>query len=120
MLQTLSTNAELNEDRQNCVNLLQIPADLVKNYESQNYPNDDKTKCYVKCILSKMEFFDETNGFSVAPAAIATSEGSSETKRIIADKVKKCSFNRLETENACQWAYRGYECFKKEGLTLDL
>lgn len=93
LLQTLPSNAELNEDRLSCVNSLRIPSGLVKKYESQNFPNDEKTKCYVKCILSKMGYFDESNGFSIPPEAIETSEESAGSRRIIADKLKKYSFN---------------------------
>lgn len=34
------------------------------------------------------------------------------------EKVVKCVEPKLAAESVCAWANRGFECFRKEGLSL--
>lgn len=85
-----------------CKISLQIMKDLAEKYEKHDYPNDMKTKCYIKCMLEKLGTFDDTNGVNV--------EHTRKVSKNPRARVERCVLNRMESENACSWAYRIFEC----------
>lgn len=76
--------------------------DLAEKYEKHDFPNDMKTKCYIKCMFEKQGTFDDTNGVNVEHMIKV-----SKNPRAL---VERCALNRTESENACSWAYRIFEC----------
>lgn len=99
-----------------CATSLNIPEDKVNEYKKFNFPNDEKTQCYIKCIFEKMGLFDEKEGFNVEHLVKQLGQGKNETA--IRPEIVKCADKNTQKTNACQWAYRGFDCFKKANLEL--
>ncbi|XP_055323677.1 general odorant-binding protein 99a-like [Sitodiplosis mosellana] len=112
----IQTAENLNAYRPECANSLSIPEDKVNEYKKWNFPNDEKTQCYIKCIFGKMGLFNEKDGFNVEHLVKQLGQGKNET--IIRPEVVKCADKNPQKTNACQWAYRGFDCFKKAHLDL--
>lgn len=102
--------------RPQCVTSLSIPDDLVNKYKKFEFPGDDKTKCYISCILKKMNLFDEKTGFNVDNAVKQLGQGKNQTE--VRAAVVKCADKNDQKSNACEWAYRGFNCFKAAHLEL--
>lgn len=107
--------------REKCVSSLEIPQALVKQYERENFPNDMKTKCYVKCILNNLELFDDTHGFDTERFVTVLGDSSrSDGESFIRTKVLKCTRKNAQSSDACEFAYRSFLCFRKESLVESL
>lgn len=66
-----------------------------------------------KCILEKLELFDETNGFNVERIVeIEMHKGiDANVARSIAEK---CSVKKNQSESNWMWTNRGYDCLEAE------
>lgn len=85
-------------------------------YKKWNFSNDEKTQCYIKCIFGKMGLFDEKDGFDIERLVKQLGQGKNET--VIRPEIVKCADKNQQKTDACQWAYRGFDCFKKAHLDL--
>lgn len=112
----IQTKENLEAYRPQCVTSLSIPEDLVAKYKKFEFPGDDKTKCYISCIMKKMGFFDEKTGWNVENAVKQMSQGKVEAE--VRPEVVKCADKNDQKSNACEWAYRGFNCFKAAHLEL--
>lgn len=63
-----------------------------------------------------MGLFDEKDGFNVEHLVKQLGQGKNETQ--IKPDVVKCADKNPEKSNACQWAYRGFTCFKNAHFDL--
>lgn len=102
--------------RPECATSLSIPEDKVNEYKKWIFSNDEKTQCYIKCIFEKMGLFDEKNGFNIENSVKQLGQGKNETT--VRPEVVKCADKNTQNSNACEWAYRGFDCFKKANLQL--
>lgn len=82
-----------------------------------NFPNDDKTQCYVQCMLSKMGLFDGRTGFNVERLV---SQLSMNKRGDIKPEIERCTDDKFSKTNICEWAYRGFYCIRRAELTLRL
>lgn len=112
----IQTQENLVSYRPECVSSLSIGEDLVNEYKKFNFPNDDKTQCYINCIFKKMGLFDEKEGFNVERLVKQLGQGKNET--VIRQEVVKCADKNPNKSSACNWAYRGFLCFKTAHLDL--
>ncbi|XP_030369890.1 general odorant-binding protein 99a [Scaptodrosophila lebanonensis] len=105
--------------REECVKELSVPADLVEKYKQWDYPNDEKTQCYLKCVFIKFELFDTQTGFNVENihAQLARGDVASHDDELHR-KIAGCVDNNEQGSNACEWAYRGASCLLKTHLQL--
>ncbi|XP_055325839.1 general odorant-binding protein 99a-like [Sitodiplosis mosellana] len=107
--------------RRECQTTLHVSEDAVREHGLGNRTNSEATQCFAKCIFTKLGMFNETNGFNEDSSidrfrvAMVAKEGNIPSIREI---VVKCASKKIKTENACGWANRGFECFRKEGLSL--
>lgn len=99
-----------------CASSLSIPEAQVNEYKKWNFPNDEKTRCYVKCILEKMGLFTDATGFNVERLIQQLGQGKNATT--IKTEVEKCADKNPNKDHACVWAYRGFNCFKAAHLSL--
>lgn len=112
----IQTKEDIETYRPDCVKSLSIPEELVNKYKKFDFPADDKTKCYISCILKKMGLFNETTGFNVDNAVKQLGQGKNETE--VRAAVVKCADKNEQKSSACEWAYRGFTCFKTAHLEL--
>lgn len=112
----IQTQENLEKYRPECATSLGISDDLVTEYKKWNFPNDEKTQCYINCIFKKMGLFDETNGFDVEHLVKQLGQGKNETE--IRPEVVKCADKNPNKSTACAWAFRGFNCFKNAHLNL--
>lgn len=63
-----------------------------------------------------MGLFDEKDGFHIDHLVKQLGQGKNET--VIKPEIEKCADKNPQKTNACQWAYRGFTCFKKAHLEL--
>lgn len=107
--------------RRECQTTLQVSEEDVRQHGLGNNVNNNKTECFAECMFSKLEMFNSTNGWNID---ISTEKfgvamlAKDDKLKVVREKVTKCAYQKLETENACSWANRSFECFRNEGLSL--
>nr|QKN21114.1 odorant-binding protein [Bactrocera correcta] len=115
----VKTKEDLIRYRDECVSKLSIPSDLVDKYKEWSFPDDEKTHCYLKCILEKFELFDAAKGFDAHKIHHqlqgANADHSDATHGAIENCAKEASEN---SDDACVRAYRGFTCFLKNNAQL--
>ncbi|KAM8705325.1 hypothetical protein ACLKA7_009744 [Drosophila subpalustris] len=94
------------------------PEDVAK-YVKWQFTDEEKTRCYLKCVFEHFGFFDAEHGFDVHKVHEQLAAGSAvdhtdETHKKIAD----CADNNAQGSDACTWAYRGGMCFMRSNLQL--
>ncbi len=62
----IKRHANLEKIREECVEELNITTEEVIHYMNWNFTEAGKTPCYMKCVLIKMELFDDEKGFLVS------------------------------------------------------
>ncbi|XP_058443199.1 general odorant-binding protein 99a-like [Malaya genurostris] len=111
----VQTGEDLLRYRGECVSSLSVPDDHVTKFKKWEFPEDDTTKCYIKCIFTKMQLFDETDGPIVENLVKQLAHGRDEAE--IRAEILKC-VDKNTDNNACSWAFRGFQCFQKNNLSL--
>lgn len=116
----VKTRENLLQYRNECIDELQISADLVEQYKKWQYPNDAVTQCYLKCVFVKFGLFDTENGFNIENIHQQLVGASAEAVHddALHGKVEACVDQNEQGSNACEWAYRGASCFIKNHLQL--
>lgn len=106
------------EFRAECVTILHVPEDNLNEYKMDNFPNDEKTQCYVKCMMGKLRLFDERTGFNVERLVLQLGQD----KREIDTKatIENCADQNTPKTDACEWAYRGFYCIRQAEFTFHL
>jgi hypothetical protein len=98
--------------REECVSELEVPEDLVEQYKKWTYPEDDKTKCYINCVMKKMDLFDDEKGWHVE--YLVQQLGGEKFR----SDIEKCEDSKTDTDSLCSWTYRGFQCFKENNLSF--
>ncbi|KXJ69324.1 general odorant-binding protein 99a [Aedes albopictus] len=112
---TVSTTEDLQRFRNECVSSLSVPADYVEKFKKWEFPEDDTTMCYIKCVFNKMQLFDDTEGPLVDNLVLQLAHGRDGEE--VRTEVMKC-VDKNTDNNACHWAFRGFKCFQKNNLSL--
>lgn len=112
----MQTQTNLDAYRPVCASSLNIPEATVNEYKKFNFTDDEKTRCYVRCILDKMGLFSDDKGFNVERLVKQLGQGKNET--LIKPDVEKCADKNPNKDHACAWAFRGFNCFKTAHLPL--
>ncbi|XP_052862705.1 general odorant-binding protein 99a-like isoform X1 [Anopheles cruzii] len=111
----VQTRDDLLKYRGECVKSLGVSDELVEKYKSWNFPEDDTTQCYIKCIFNKMQLFDDTNGPNVENLVQQLAHGRDAEE--VRGEINKCTGSNTDG-NICHWAFRGFQCFQKNNLSL--
>lgn len=115
----VKTNADLLRYRDECVSKLSIPADLVEKYKQWNFPDDEKTPCYLKCILEKFGLYDEEKGFDVHKIHHQLDGDKVDHSDATHGAIENCAKEAAAAgDDACVRAYRGFSCFLKDNIQL--
>lgn len=99
-----------------CVSKLSVPDSLVAEYRKWSFPNDEITRCYIKCMLESMELFNESTGANVANLLVQF-KGHDERPNL-EDDIKACADSNPNNDDSCTWAYRQFICFNNSHLSL--
>ncbi|XP_058825089.1 general odorant-binding protein 99a-like [Topomyia yanbarensis] len=112
---TVQTGEDLLRYRGECVSSLSISDDYVSKFKKWEFPEDETTMCYIKCIFTKMQLFDETDGPIVDNLVQQLAHGRDADE--VRAEIMKCVDKNIDN-NACHWVYRGFKCFQKNNLSL--
>ncbi|KAL1397319.1 hypothetical protein pipiens_009855 [Culex pipiens pipiens] len=112
---TVKTTDDLQTYRSECVSSLSISDELVAKYRKWDFPEDDTTQCYIKCIFNKMELFDDNNGPIVDNLVLQLAHGRDADE--VRAEILKC-VDKNTDDNSCHWAFRGFKCFQTNNLQL--
>ncbi|XP_055632156.1 general odorant-binding protein 99a-like [Toxorhynchites rutilus septentrionalis] len=112
---TVQTREDLLRYRSECASSLNIPEETVEKYKKWEFPEEDSTKCYIKCVFNKMHLFDDTTGPNVDNLVQQLAHGRDADE--VRAEVVKC-VDKNTDDNACHWAFRGFKCFQKNNLQL--
>ncbi|XP_005186856.1 general odorant-binding protein 99b [Musca domestica] len=117
---TVKTKEDLARFRDECGKQLDVPADKMEKYKAWEYPNDEITRCYMKCVFEKFGFFDETHGFNpyLVHHQLAGGHEPVDHSDEIHQKIDLCADKNSQKSDACTWAYRGGMCFLANHLKL--
>nr|AWY62810.1 odorant binding protein [Liriomyza trifolii] len=129
LLVTLSTADEyvvksyedLLQYRKECVADLKVPEANIELYKKLEFPNDQITQCYLKCIFTKFGLFDTKTGFdveSVHKQLVGNQAEAADHDNEVHAKIQACVDNNEQGSNACEWAYRGVTCILKNNVAL--
>uniref|UniRef100_A0A240PNH4 Odorant-binding protein 9 n=1 Tax=Anopheles epiroticus TaxID=199890 RepID=A0A240PNH4_9DIPT len=111
----VQTRDDLLKYRAECVQSLGVSDELVEKYKSWDFPEDDTTQCYIKCIFNKMQLFDDTTGPIVDNLVVQLAHGRDADE--VRAEIVKCAGSNTDG-NVCHWAFRGFQCFQKNNLSL--
>ncbi|XP_037951132.1 general odorant-binding protein 99b-like [Teleopsis dalmanni] len=113
-------HSDLVRFREHCSTTLNVPAELVEKYKVWNYPDDEVTRCYMKCVFEQFGFFDAVHGFDVQKIhhQLAGKDAHVDHNDAVHGKIEHCADKNTQGSDACTWAYRGGMCFIKENLQL--
>lgn len=112
----IQTHDNLSTYRPECASTLNIPENVVAEYKKWNFPDDEKTRCYIRCIFNKMGLFTDEQGFNVERLVKQLGQNRNETE--VRAEILKCADKNEAKDNACVWAFRGFNCFKEAHLSL--
>lgn len=89
---------------------------MVTEYKKWNFPDDEKTRIYIKCIFTKMGLFEDVKGFNVEH--LVEQLGQGRDKAETRTEVEKCADKNEAGDDKAVWAFRGLKCFKAAHLPL--
>lgn len=115
----VKTEEDLLKARTQCVSEVGVSAEDIEKYKRREFPDEEKTRCYLKCMFEKFGLFDEEHGFDVHKLHVqiednANVDHSDETHQ----KIANCVDNNSQGSDACTRAYRGVTCFVRSNLHL--
>uniref|UniRef100_U5ES51 Putative odorant binding protein obp n=1 Tax=Corethrella appendiculata TaxID=1370023 RepID=U5ES51_9DIPT len=106
----LITKTDISRVRNECIKDLDISEELSKQFDHSKYPDDPKTHCFIRCQFSKLNLFDDVNGYNydlMVKNSQSLDFGNS-------NDLKKCIENRDNHDvDKCKWAYKTYICILK-------
>ncbi|XP_014090689.1 general odorant-binding protein 99b [Bactrocera oleae] len=115
----VKTNADLVRYRDECVSQLSIPSDLVDKYKQWSFPDDEKTHCYLKCVMEKFDVFDAEKGFDVHKIHHQLEGSNADHSDATHGAIENCAKEAAAAgDDACVRAYRGFTCFLKDNIKL--
>nr|UZH23337.1 odorant binding protein 99b [Anastrepha ludens] len=114
----VKTNEDLVEARKQCVSKLSIPDDLVEKYRKWEYPDDEKSRCFLKCIFEQFGLYDDEKGFDIHKIHHQLEGDKVDHSGDVHAKIENCAKEGADAADACTRAYRGITCFFKNNLSL--
>lgn len=111
------TKEDLGAARTYCVDKLSVPENLVAEFRKWNFPDEEITRCYMKCMLTELGLFDPAKG---APKVdnLVVQFGGSESRPTIKSEIQECIDNNNDAENNCSLAFLQFVCFISKNLSL--
>lgn len=105
---------------QECVDKLNVPTDRLDNYAKFDYPDDEITRCYTKCIFEQSGLFGEDSGFNVHKLHhhLVGEHGTVDHSDKTHAEIAKCVENKAEDANKCTTAYKGFKCMLDSNLLV--
>ncbi|EDW02280.1 general odorant-binding protein 99a [Drosophila grimshawi] len=113
----LRTAEDLQKVRKECAVANKVTEVLITKYKAFEYPDDEITRNYIKCIFNKFDLFEDTKGFNVDNLVAQLGQGREDKTTLKAD-VEKCADKNEQKSNVSAWAYRGFKCFLSKNLPL--
>ncbi|XP_030369926.1 general odorant-binding protein 99b [Scaptodrosophila lebanonensis] len=116
----VKTHDDLIRYRNLCAEQVNANVDAVDKYKQWKYPDDETTRCYLKCVFEQFGFFDANKGFDVHKVheQLAGGSGTVDHNDETHTKIESCADNNSQGSDACTWAYRGGMCFLRSNLQL--
>ncbi|NP_001298165.1 general odorant-binding protein 99b precursor [Stomoxys calcitrans] len=117
---TIKTKEDLSRFREDCATKLKVSSELLEKYKNWDYPNEETTRCYLKCVFEHFGFFDETKGFNpyMIHHQLAGAHGPVDHNDELHRSIDFCADHNSQKSDACTWAYRGGMCFIGQHLQL--
>ncbi|XP_055695430.1 general odorant-binding protein 99a-like [Lutzomyia longipalpis] len=112
----IQTAEDLAKHRTKCVEELKIEESAVTEYKKWNFTDDEKTRCYIKCIFNQMELFSDETGYNVEH--LVEQLGQTGDKEKVREQIVKCVDDNPNKDDKCTWVFRGFNCFKANHLSL--
>ncbi|KAH8284614.1 hypothetical protein KR018_005453 [Drosophila ironensis] len=112
----IRTAEDFQEARKECFVTARVPEGLVPKFKAFEYPDDEITHNYIKCIFVKFDLFDDT-GFKVDNLVAQLGQGKDDKAALQAD-IEKCADKNEQKSSPSAWAYRGFMCFLSKNLSL--
>ncbi|XP_062125207.1 general odorant-binding protein 99b [Drosophila sulfurigaster albostrigata] len=115
----VKTHDDLVRFRGVCAEKVQATAEDVAKFVKWDFADEEKSRCYIKCVFEQFGLFDATHGFDVHKIHEQLAGGhnvdhTDETHQ----KIAACADNNSQGSDACTWAYRGGMCFMRSNLQL--
>lgn len=116
----VKTQSDLLKARDDCVKeVVGITPEDIEKYKKREFPDEEKTRCYLKCVFHKFGLFDDEHGFDVHKLHVqivdnAQVDHTDETHQ----KIANCVDDNSQGSDACTRAYRGVTCFLRHNLHL--
>ncbi|KAH8311928.1 hypothetical protein KR044_008624 [Drosophila immigrans] len=115
----VKTHDDLVRFRSACSEKVHATPEDVAKFVKWDFADEEKSRCYLKCVFEHFGFFDAEHGFDVHKIHEQLGGGqavdhSDDTHKKIAD----CADNNSQGSDACTWAYRGGMCFMRSNLQL--
>ncbi|GAB0088723.1 General odorant-binding protein 99a [Sergentomyia squamirostris] len=112
----IQTAEDLGKYRTKCVEDLKIEEAAVTEYKKWNFTNDEKTRCYIKCIFNQMELFNDETGYNIEH--LVEQLGQSGDKEKVREQIVKCADDNPNKDDKCTWVFRGFNCFREKNLSI--
>jgi len=97
----VKTSEDLLSYRNKCVEELDVPKDLVELYKKWEYPDNEKTHCYMKCIFEQFGLFDEQQGFNINNIHHQLSGDDADHTDETHKKIADCADNNSQGSSSC-------------------
>ncbi|EDW16239.1 general odorant-binding protein 99b [Drosophila mojavensis] len=115
----VKTHEDLVRFRNICAEQVHASAEDVAKYVKWDFADEEKSRCYLKCIFEHFGLFDATHGFDVHKIHEQLAGGSHvDHADEVHQKIADCADNNAQGSDACTWAYRGGMCFMRSNLQL--
>ncbi|EDW81165.1 Odorant-binding protein 99b [Drosophila willistoni] len=117
----VKTHGDLIRFRNVCTERVHADEEDIAKYKKWDFPDNEKTRCYIRCVFEHFGFFDEVTGFDVHKVheQLAGSKGEQvDHTDDTHQKVANCADSNEQKSDACTWAYRGAMCFMGANLQL--
>uniref|UniRef100_U5EK30 Proteinral odorant-binding protein 99a obp n=1 Tax=Corethrella appendiculata TaxID=1370023 RepID=U5EK30_9DIPT len=103
---------------QDCAKELEISNELFEKYKKYEYPDDEATHCFIRCVHKKMQLFTDETGHIANNVVRQLSQSYGDVDvEIIRTEVKKC-IDPNPIDDKCKWAYKGFICFQNSNPEL--
>lgn len=115
----VKTSEDLANYRIECASELELPHDKLESYKKFEYGDDDQTKCYLNCSLTKAGIFHPEKGFNLENSVkqLAPNHSVNEIE-IIRTQIAHCFDSNEQGSDACEWAFRGAACMVNSNLDM--
>lgn len=115
----VKTSEDLANYRIECASELELPHDKLESYKKFEYGDDDETKCFLNCSLTKASLFHPEMGFNLENSVKQLTRNHSVTNiEILRAQIALCFDSNEQGSDACEWAFRGATCMVNSNLDM--